>query len=302
VLTGEGAELWPPNHKYHPFTSAEFVADVSDDCDTELSAADVIFERVVSDEDENGRGDGNTTADVLLAHGCTDALIRAERQGPGDGRVYEATLAVSDAAGNTANAGVAISVPKSRGQGAASDSGDVYAVDSSSCSIVELCPALPDTDCVPAEGNASLGLREGRRSRLTWKAADFATGDGDLGEGGAGTDYQLCVYVDDGTQIVLEATPAAPAGEGWRHGSRGQSYRAKRAAAAGLDKVRIRSNATESDVKLGSKGEDVELPELPVTDGATIVVQLHNSDGTCLETRFDDPHVNRPGRYKARSN
>jgi len=302
TLTGSGAELWPPNHKHHPFTAAEFVADVSDDCDEDLSPADVVFEQVTSDEEENGRGDGNTSLDVLLAYGCTDALIRAERQGPGDGRVYEATLAVADAAGNAATGTVEITVPKSRGQGSAVDSGDVYSVDSSSCATVDLCPAVPDPACVPSAGKAQLSIRDGKRSSLSWKAREFAAGESDLGDGNTGTDYQVCVYLEEAGEPAVVSAPAAPAGEGWKTRARGQSYRMKGMRAGGLNKVQIRSNDTESSVAVSGKSEDLDVPDLPVSADATFLVQLHSSDGTCLETRFDDPHVNRPGKYRARSN
>ncbi|MGI9431966.1 MAG: hypothetical protein ACR2PQ_07120 [Myxococcota bacterium] len=302
TLTGSGAELWPPNHKYHPFTAVEFVMDVSDDCDEELSPADVVFEQVASDEEENGRGDGNTSLDVLLAYGCTDALIRSERQGPGDGRVYEATLAVADAAGNAATGTVAITVPKSRGQGPAIDSGDLYVVDSESCAVVELCPAEPDPACIPSAGKARLSIRDGKRARLSWKARAFAAGESDLGDGSTGTDYQVCVYLEEAGTAEVVSTPAAPAGDGWKTRSRGQSYRMKGMRAGGLNKVRIRSGATETSVAIGGKSADLDVPDLPIADEGAFIVQLHASDGTCLETRFEDPHVNRPGKYRARSN
>ena len=301
VLTGVGAELWPPNHKYQPFSASDFVAEVSDGC-VELSAADVIFESVVSDEEENGRGDGNTTLDILLAYGCTDALLRAERQGPGDGRVYESTLAVSDAAGNTATGMVAIAVPKSRGQGLAIDSGDLYQVDSASCSSVDLCPATPDPTCLSAEGKARLSIRDGKRSGLSWKASDFPAGETDLGDGSRGTDYQVCVYIEEAGIAAIVATPAAPGGDGWKTRPRGQSYKMKGMRAGGLNKVRIRSGATESSVSVAGKGSDLEVPDLPISEQAVIIVQLFESDGTCLETRFDEPHVNKPGKYRARTN
>lgn len=302
TLTGSGAELWPPNHKYHPFTAAEFVADVSDDCDEELSAADVVFEQVTSDEEENGRGDGNTSLDVLLAYGCTDALVRAERQGPGDGRVYDATLAVADAAGNAATGSVMITVPKSRGQGSAVDSGDLYTVDSSSCAAVELCPAVPDPTCIPSAGRAQLSIRDGKRTALAWKAREFAAGESDLGDGSTGTDYQVCVYLEEDGEPTVVSSPAAPAGEGWKTRSGGQSYRMKGMRAGGLNKVRIRSNEAESRVAVSGKSDDLDVPDLPVAENATFVVQLHGSDGSCLETRFDAPHVNKPGKVRARAN
>lgn len=294
------ATLWPPNHKYHVFPASDFVASVSDACDGELSAADVVFAGVVSDEEEDGRGDGSTTADVVFTYGCDTALIRAERQGPGDGRVYEATLAVADAAGNAGEAVVTVSVPKSQGQGgAAVDSGDVYEVLADTCRAVDLCPPVPAPDCLPAQ-EGKLQLRSGGRDRMSWTARDIAATEDELGDGEAGTDYQVCLYVDDGSTAGVEADPAAPGGRSWKRSRGGQSFRARGSArAAGIQKVKLRSRGGDTDVKLKARGEGLDLPELPVDDGATVIVQLWNSEGTCFESVFDDPHVNKPGRYKA---
>lgn len=300
-LSQSSAELWPPNHKYHVFSVGDFVATATDDC-SELGAADVVFDRVASDEPEDGIGDGNTTDDVLLAYGCNAALIRAERMGPGDGRVYEATLALRDAAGNAAEQVVTISVPKSQGAGgAAVDSGDVYSVGSESCAAVELCPAVPAEDCLPAE-EGQLALRSrGERDSLRWSARGVAAGQDDMAEGEDGADYQVCLYVDDGLAASVASDPAAPAGEGWRTSRKGQSYRAKGdRRAAGLHKLKLRSRGAETQVRAAARGEGLELPELPLDEGALVRVQLWNSDGMCIEAAFADPHVNRPGRYKAK--
>ena len=75
-------ELWPPNHKMHS-VSVEACANVDDACDRDL---ELYFLAAGSDEPVNDVGDGNTEPDVIL--GCDEAQLRAERQGPGDGRVY----------------------------------------------------------------------------------------------------------------------------------------------------------------------------------------------------------------------
>ena len=46
--------LWPPNHSYHTFTTANFISSVSDNCDS-LSVNDVYITMVTSDEAENAR-------------------------------------------------------------------------------------------------------------------------------------------------------------------------------------------------------------------------------------------------------
>ncbi len=122
----------------------------------------------------------------------------------------------------------------------------------------------------------------------------------DLGQGDAGTDYQLCLYVDDGVAASLESEPAAPSGEGWKSSGKGQSFHAKGVTrGAGLKRLALRSSGTDTKVK--AKAEGMTLPQLPLADGSTVIVQLHGSDGSCLETQFDgEPKANTEKRYKAR--
>ena len=123
------ASLWPPNHQYELIT---LTVSVSDICDT----APLISATAVSDEADNGKGDGNTTCDieVTTAGGATvcssnstpqiafdpvnDRLeLRAERSGQGDGRVYTITVTAEDASGHTASSTATVTVPHSQGSG-----------------------------------------------------------------------------------------------------------------------------------------------------------------------------------------
>ena len=304
TLATDAFDLWPPNHKYHVLDSADLVESVIDACGDEVPAQDVSFEQVTSDEPDNSNGDGNTTDDILFAYGCSSVLLRAERRGGGDGRVYEGLLSAGDASGNLGQAVVTVSVPKSRGNNKeAVDSGDVLVVDASpeACLMVDLCPPEPALDCVESSEGATLSLASGSRGDgLSFSARGFSVDSLDLGQGDAGTDYQLCLYVDDGVAASLESEPAAPSGEGWKSSGKGQSFRAKGVArGAGLKQLALRSSGTGTQVK--AKGEGVTLPQLPLADGSTVIVQLHGSDGSCLETQFDgEPKANTEKRYKAR--
>ena len=163
ALAMTSADIWPPNHKYHAFDAASLVASVSDACDTEISAADVVFARGTSDEADNGNGDGNTTEDILFDAGCATALVRAERAGPGDGRVYELTLEARDAAGNASEAVVfTVAVPHDHAH-AAVDSGDAFEV-AGVCTPVEMCPPAPSESCEDASQRrrADRGPRQAR--------------------------------------------------------------------------------------------------------------------------------------------
>jgi len=55
----------------------------------------------VSNEPENGLGDGDTAPDVAISGGSVQ--LRAERAGTGTGRVYSVIASVQDVAGNAAS-------------------------------------------------------------------------------------------------------------------------------------------------------------------------------------------------------
>jgi hypothetical protein len=103
--------LWPPNHELVPITAA---VSVTDRCDPAVSFQLVS---ITSSEPENGQGDGNTTGDIqdaALGTPDTSFLLRAERSGPGDGRLYTIVYRATDGAGNTALATAYVLVPKHR--------------------------------------------------------------------------------------------------------------------------------------------------------------------------------------------
>ncbi|MGH9751984.1 MAG: S8 family serine peptidase [Blastocatellia bacterium] len=104
--------LWPPNHKYRAVTVAQMVQSVSDNCP--ISIDDVEIEKVTSDEPSNGLGDGNTIDDIVIGPNCRSVQLRAERSGPGDGRVYTITLRVRDSGGAVTKADFEVSVPHSQ--------------------------------------------------------------------------------------------------------------------------------------------------------------------------------------------
>ena len=103
--------LWPPNHQL-----ANIVASIqtSDTCDANPQ---VTLLSIVSNEADNGLGDGDTAADIQGAVFGTDDrefLLRAERAGNGSGRVYTVTYGATDASGNVANVVNKVTVMESR--------------------------------------------------------------------------------------------------------------------------------------------------------------------------------------------
>lgn len=103
--------LWPPNHK---LVEVEFTVTASDVCDADLTWELVS---VVSNEPDNGLGDGDTPDDIQGDDpGSADSMIRlrAERSGTGEGRVYTATFAATDCSGNTTEASANVYVPHAK--------------------------------------------------------------------------------------------------------------------------------------------------------------------------------------------
>ena len=99
--------LWPPNHKMVAITAS---IQVSDSCD---DSPLVELVSIISNEAENGIGDGNTNDDIQGASYGTDDRafsLRAERAGNGLGRVYTIIYGAIDASGNVADATAEITV------------------------------------------------------------------------------------------------------------------------------------------------------------------------------------------------
>lgn len=97
VLTARSVALWPPNHKFHSIAVADCL-NVSDACDPRSVRAEFIW--ASSDEPVNANGDGNHEPDIQIDD-CGHVSLRAERQGPENGRVYRLGVRAIDAAGNS---------------------------------------------------------------------------------------------------------------------------------------------------------------------------------------------------------
>ena len=105
--------LWSPNHKMVAITATVTATDI---CDANLT---VVLTSITSSEpdDAKGNGDGNTVDDIQgAAFGTADYefLLRAERAGAGDGRVYTITYTATDASGNSTSGVATVIVPHSR--------------------------------------------------------------------------------------------------------------------------------------------------------------------------------------------
>jgi hypothetical protein len=79
---------------------------------------------VTQDEPLNGLGDGDTAPDAQVGSASNTVLLRAERSGAGDGRVYRISYTASDPAGASCSGVVTVGVPHDQGpNGGPVDSG-----------------------------------------------------------------------------------------------------------------------------------------------------------------------------------
>ena len=110
---GAARVLWPPNHKMHLVSVAD-CARLRPSCDVAARAAvDGVIVAVTSDEplDVGAGGDGYTPEGDLVILDARTVLLRAERQGGGNGRVYR--LEIEDGSG--ARDACEVHVPHDRG-------------------------------------------------------------------------------------------------------------------------------------------------------------------------------------------
>ncbi|MFO0875713.1 MAG: PKD domain-containing protein [Phycisphaerales bacterium] len=111
-------QLWPPNHKMVKVC----IVGVTD---PDNNLVTITVTSVTQDEPINGLGDGDTGPDAVI-QGST-VLLRAERSGIGDGRVYRINFTASDGVGGVCSGYVTVCVPHDQGQGSTCiDSGQVY--------------------------------------------------------------------------------------------------------------------------------------------------------------------------------
>ena len=96
--------LWPPNHTMQR-VSIMNVVDVLND------TVNISITGVTQDEPINGTGDGDTSPDAFIDG--SKVLLRAERAGTGDGRVYRIEFIASDDKESCTGA-INVSVPHSR--------------------------------------------------------------------------------------------------------------------------------------------------------------------------------------------
>jgi hypothetical protein len=99
------ATVWPPNHRMVPISIVN-VADPDNDQVT------ITIIGVTQDEPVNGLGDGDTSPDAAISDG--NVMIRAERAGGSNGRIYEITFMAEDGSGEACMGSVTVCVPHNK--------------------------------------------------------------------------------------------------------------------------------------------------------------------------------------------
>jgi hypothetical protein len=97
--------LWPPIHQM-VFVQIKGVTDPDND------RVVINVTKVTQDEPVNGYADGDTSPDAVILPNSRWVLVRAERSGKGNGRVYQITFDANDRHGGSCTGAVKVKVPR----------------------------------------------------------------------------------------------------------------------------------------------------------------------------------------------
>ncbi len=110
--------LWPPDHKLLPVR-------ITGVTDADSGAIVIAVTEVTQDELVYGLGDGDTSPDAVIQG--DKVLLRAERAGNGNGRVYHVQFTAADGQGGSCNGVVKVRVPRDMKPGTSTpDEGPQY--------------------------------------------------------------------------------------------------------------------------------------------------------------------------------
>jgi hypothetical protein len=204
--------LWPPNHKMVEVCAAVTVAD---NCDP---SPGWVLSSASSNEDDDtrkGGGDGHTVNDIQdAAVGDADmcVLLRSERRGNGDGRVYTLEYTATDASGNTATTTVTVDVPHDQSGNAMA--GEGHALDDKAADLVLVVPSGGNLDAAAVDAKGAIvGNQQGVASAESWRLQDVV--------GDARKDLVL-VYSSAALQLALGGSEKGSIDFHYRAG--GESY------------------------------------------------------------------------------
>jgi hypothetical protein len=100
--------LWPANHQMIKVSASVYAND------SHSGIASILLTSITSYESDNGSGDGNSSTDIQgaeIGNLDTEFMLRAERSGKGNGRIYTITYTAFDQAGNRTSTSATVTVP-----------------------------------------------------------------------------------------------------------------------------------------------------------------------------------------------
>ncbi len=109
--------LWPPNHKLVQIG----IVGVTDPDGDQVT---LTVTGVTQDEPVSGLGDGDTSPDAVIQR--DKVLLRAERDGAGNGRFYQITFTAEDSFGASCTGAVTVCVPHDQGKASCINDGQRY--------------------------------------------------------------------------------------------------------------------------------------------------------------------------------
>jgi glucose/arabinose dehydrogenase len=170
----------------------------------------------------------------------------------------------------------------------------------------------PLTGCLEA-GRSLLLIKDqanpaSDRLKWTWRRGP-ELGQAQLGSPRSDTQYALCVYDFAGGAPSLASALIVNPGAAWQdQDPGGYSYVDKTGAAAGIQKIRIKTgSAGRSGAQASARGANLPLPAAALPDQLfaqepAVTVQLVNDAGACWTSRFETPSRNTGTLYKAKAN
>ena len=173
--------LWPPNHKMHSIAVSDCVGAVNA-CDGSAVTGEFIW--ASSDEPVDDLGDGHFAPDIQIDD-CGHVSVRAERQGPKDGRVYKLGVRAIDASGNVSEGACTIVVDHDQRGVDGADSGESYRITLDGTNDTLSCGEIPPPPPPPPPAGDGDG-DTGGDGDTTGGEGDTTGGDGDTGTGGDG--------------------------------------------------------------------------------------------------------------------
>jgi hypothetical protein len=170
-------------------------------------------------------------------------------------------------------------------------------------------PAAPGTCRAPFLGGKAkiylLDKTPDGRDRFVWRwRRGTATAKTEFGNPLLDTDYQLCVYDQEGGVDRLIVNAYVPAGTSWRATRKGFRYVDKTFSRDGVGRVVLREGIDgKAAIVVAGKGPglDIAAAALPLAQDVRVTAQLSNGT-TCWEALYDTNRRNTSIVYKAAAN